>query len=86
MTFELKMCVRFDTVAYGSRYGALEPSRGFGCTDPSHNHEEDLAAVDRDTNEKGANSEKKNFRDFALWKPVADPAEAGKLPQKKLSL
>ena len=61
----------FDTVAYGSRYGALEPSRGFGCANPSH---ADIAAVDAEAAEGG---EKKNFRDFALWKPVPDTAEAG---------
>ena len=63
----------FDTVAYGSRYGVLEPSRGFGGADPSHEHD-DIAAVDR---EAAGHAEKKNFRDFALWKPVADAAVPG---------
>ena len=65
----------FDTMAYGPRYGALEPSRGFAaCADASHAHDH-VAAVDSEA--AGSAGEKKNVRDFALWKPVPDPALVG---------
>jgi len=63
--------VWFDTKAYGPRYGALEPSRGFNC---GHDHDE---GWEGEGEVKKMAGEKRNVRDFALWKPVIATDEAG---------
>jgi cysteinyl-tRNA synthetase len=63
----------FDVKAYGPRYGALEPSRGFAC---GHDHEEAGGDWEGEGNVKATVGEKRNVRDFALWKPVRTSLEA----------
>jgi cysteinyl-tRNA synthetase len=46
----------------------LEPSRGFGC---GHDHGEDELA-----DAGGMSAEKRDRRDFALWKPTKEEGEA----------